>query len=150
MNQRARIVMTGEEVATLLKEGRKLQLATINQDGTPHLVTMFYGLSDDGRLIFWTYAKAQKSRNIERDPRVTCLVEVGDDYGDLRGATIYGTALPYDDVMDAGMRVTARMTGQDPEPMRPFVEMTGRKRVAYIVEPGRVVSWDHRKLHGSS
>lgn len=142
--------MTGEEVATLLKEGRKLQLATINPDGTPHLVTMFYGLSDDGRMIFWTYAKAQKSRNIDRDPRVTCLVETGDDYGDLRGATIYGTALPYDDVMDAGMRVAARMTGQDPEPMRPFVELTGRKRVAYIVEPGRVVSWDHRKLHGSS
>jgi hypothetical protein len=27
-----------------------------------------------------------------------------------------------------------------------YVAHTGRKRVAFVVEPTRVVSWDHRKL----
>ncbi|RCG32351.1 pyridoxamine 5'-phosphate oxidase [Sphaerisporangium album] len=152
MNQRARIAMSEDEVTAFLAESRKLQLGTINPDGTPHLVTMFYGLLD-GRIAFWTYAKAQKRLNIERDPRVSCLVEVGDDYFGLRGVLVYGTARLMDEreaVLSVGMTVTRRMTGlaedEVTEDIRAYVEHTGRKRVAYVVEPGRVVSWDHRKL----
>ncbi|MEO3810837.1 pyridoxamine 5'-phosphate oxidase family protein [Sphaerisporangium sp. B11E5] len=152
MNQRARIAMSEEEVAELLRECRKLQLGTINPDGTPHMVTMFYGLVD-GRVAFWTYGKAQKRRNIERDPRVSCLIEAGDDYFELRGVLIYGTARLIDapaEVLDVGMEVTRRMARlpvEGPaEELRGYVEHTGRKRVAYLVEPTRVVSWDHRKL----
>ncbi|MFC4535484.1 pyridoxamine 5'-phosphate oxidase family protein [Sphaerisporangium dianthi] len=152
MNQRARIVMSGDEVDAFLRESRKFQLGTINPDGTPHMVTMFYGLTE-GRLAFWTYGKAQKTRNIERDPRVSCLVEAGDDYAELRGVLLYGTArliAEPDAVLGIGMDITKRMTGLSdtdvtPE-LRGYVEQTGRKRVAYVVEPTRVVSWDHRKL----
>ncbi len=151
VNQRSRIAMSDEEIAGLLGEARKLQLGTINPDGTPHMVTMFYGLAD-GKIAFWTYGKAQKARNIERDPRVTCLIEDGDDYAELRGVMLYGVARRVDDpagVLDIGMEVTRRMTRMDDvEPLRAYVEHTGRKRVGYIVEPARVVSWDHRKLAG--
>ncbi|WP_433350384.1 pyridoxamine 5'-phosphate oxidase family protein [Microtetraspora malaysiensis] len=149
MNQRSRIAMSDEEVAGLLGEDRKLQLGTINPDGTPHMVTMFYGLVD-GKIAFWTYGKAQKARNIERDQRVTCLIEDGDDYAELRGVMLYGVARRIDDpadILGIGMEVTRRMTRMDDvEPLRAYVEQTGRKRVGYIVEPTRVVSWDHRKL----
>ncbi|MFC6081564.1 pyridoxamine 5'-phosphate oxidase family protein [Sphaerisporangium aureirubrum] len=152
MNQRARIVMSDDEVAELLRDSRKLQLGTINPDGTPHMVTMFYGLVT-GRIAFWTYAKAQKRRNIERDPRVSCLIETGDDYFELRGVLVYGTARLIDapaEVLDVGMEVTKRMAGLPEDgpadELRGYVEHTGRKRVAYVVEPTRVVSWDHRKL----
>jgi hypothetical protein len=30
--------------------------------------------------------------------------------------------------------------------LSPYVEQTGRKRIAYVVERTRVVSWDHRRL----
>ncbi|MDA0634731.1 pyridoxamine 5'-phosphate oxidase family protein [Nonomuraea sp. MCN248] len=149
MNQRTRIAMSEDEVATLLEEGRKLQLATINPDGTPHLVTMFYGL-DQGRITFWTYAKSQKARNLSRDPRVSCLVEQGDEYSELRGVLVYGRVTPLDgqeDVLDVGMTVARRMTpGVADDQLRPYVEHTGRKRLAYVVEPDRVVSWDHRRI----
>ena len=79
-----------DEVTALLEGARKLQLATINPDGTPHLVTMFYGL-DKGRITFWTYGKAQKARNLARDPRVSCLIEAGEDYAELRGVELVGT-----------------------------------------------------------
>ncbi len=141
--------MSEEEIAKLLDGARKLQLGTINPDGTPHMVTMFYGLVD-GKIAFWTYGKAQKARNIERDSRITCLIEDGDEYSELRGIMLYGVAKRVDDpagVLGIGMEVTRRMTRMDDvEPLREYVEHTGRKRVGYVVEPTRVVSWDHSKL----
>ncbi|GII55822.1 PPOX class F420-dependent enzyme [Planotetraspora thailandica] len=159
-SKRAGIAMDDEEVAAFLRDGGKLQLATINPDGTPHLVTMFYGLAD-GKITFWTYRKAQKARNLERDPRVTCLVETGDEYAELRGVMIYGKARLIDDpeeVLSVGMDVTRRMTGmpsseeapQADDPLRAYVAHTARKRIAFVVEPTRTVSWDHRKLPGAS
>ncbi|MCC5581240.1 MULTISPECIES: pyridoxamine 5'-phosphate oxidase family protein [Microtetraspora] len=149
MNQRSQIAMSEEEIAKLLDGARKLQLGTINPDGTPHMVTMFYGLVD-GKIAFWTYGKAQKARNIERDSRITCLIEDGDEYSELRGIMLYGVAKRVDDpagVLGIGMEVTRRMTRMDDvEPLREYVEQTGRKRVGYVVEPTRVVSWDHSKL----
>lgn len=141
--------MSDDEVAAFLAASRKVQLGTINNDGTPHLVPMFFALVD-GRIAFWTYAKAQKSRNIERDPRVTCLVEAGEDYAELRGVMLYGTAERVDDpteILKIGTAVVKRMTGlEDVTPLRDYIEHTARKRVAYLVRATRVVSWDHRKL----
>ncbi|WP_157250723.1 pyridoxamine 5'-phosphate oxidase family protein [Nonomuraea typhae] len=149
MNQRARITMPEEDVTALIESSQKLQLATINPDGTPHLVTMFYGL-DEGRIAFWTYGKAQKAINLSRDPRVSCLIETGEQYAELRGVLLYGVAKPVDDpgrVLEVGMQIARRMTpGVPDEDLRPFVELTGRKRLAYVVERTRVVSWDHRRL----
>ncbi|MER6578102.1 pyridoxamine 5'-phosphate oxidase family protein [Nonomuraea sp. NPDC048881] len=149
MNQRARIAMSDDEVTAFLEGSRKVQLATINPDGTPHLVTMFYGL-DEGRIAFWTYGKAQKARNLARDPRVSCLVEAGDDYDQLRGVLVYGVAEQVDDrdrVLAIGMMIARRMTPGVPDDLlTPYVEQTGRKRIAYVVERTKVVSWDHRRL----
>src|SRR5262249_55562281 len=85
------VTMTAAEQAALLAESRKLQLANINRDGTPHLVTMYYVMLD-GQIAFWTYRSAQKARNLARDPRATCLVETGEEYFDLRGVQVVGLA----------------------------------------------------------
>ncbi|MEV4060431.1 pyridoxamine 5'-phosphate oxidase family protein [Nonomuraea dietziae] len=147
MNQRASITMSDDDVSALLRESRKLQLATINPDGTPHLVTMFYALDGEGRVAFWTYGKAQKTRNLERDPRVSCLIETGDDYAELRGILLYGVAEQVERTLDIGMEIARRMTpGVPDELLREYVEHTGKKRVAFVVEPTKVVSWDHRRL----
>lgn len=139
--------MSDDDVSALLRESRKLQLATINPDGTPHLVTMFYALDAEGRVSFWTYGKAQKTRNLERDPRVSCLIETGDDYAELRGILLYGVAEQVERTLDIGMEIARRMTpGVPDELLREYVEHTGKKRVAFVVEPTKVVSWDHRRL----
>ena len=77
--------MTEDESWALVAEQRKLQVATIGRDGRPHLATLFHTVLD-GRLAFWTYAKSQKIRNLDRDPRLTCLVEAGDEYEQLRAS----------------------------------------------------------------
>jgi hypothetical protein len=103
----------------------------------------------EGRIAFWTYARSQKALNLRRDPRVTCLVEAGDSYGELRGVTITGRAQivdDYDAVFKVGADVYARYQGAMTHSSRAGVEAEARKRVAIFVDPLRTVSWDHRKL----
>jgi PPOX class probable F420-dependent enzyme len=148
MKQRDRVAMTGEEVTAFLAQARKLQLATINRDGTPHLVTMYYVLLD-GKIAFWTYRSSQKARNLARDPRVTCLVEAGEQYFDLRGVQVQGVVRTVDDpaaVLDIGRRIAVVMAGAHDGLADDYVEHTARKRLGYVVEPVRVISWDHAKL----
>jgi PPOX class probable F420-dependent enzyme len=144
--------MTANEVSDLLATSKKVQVATVNPDGTPHVVTLFHGLVD-GKIAFFTYRRSQKARNLERDPRITCLVETGEDYGELRGVLIYGTARLIEDfntVVEIGTRVVTRTMGVSSDAVAGYVQQTARKRVAYVVEPVRVASWDHRKLGGPS
>jgi PPOX class probable F420-dependent enzyme len=148
VSQREQVAMTAGDMAAMLAESAKLQLATINRDGTAHLVTMYYAMLD-GRIAFWTYRSSQKARNIGRDPRVTCLVETGEDYFDLRGVQIAGTArcvAEPGEVLDIGRRIAARMGGVPADALEDYVTHAARKRLGYIVEPVRVISWDHRKL----
>ena len=148
MKQRDQVAMTAAEAAGLLAESRKLQLATINPDGTPHLVTMFYVLIDD-RIAFWTYRVSQKARNLARDPRVTCLVETGEDYFELRGVQVNGIARSVEDfegVLGIGRRIAAGLQGVPADALDDYVAKQARKRTGYIIEPTRVISWDHRKL----
>ncbi|HYA50946.1 MAG TPA: pyridoxamine 5'-phosphate oxidase family protein [Streptosporangiaceae bacterium] len=145
---RDRVTMTAADQAALLAESRKLQLATINRDGTPHLVTMFYVMLD-GQIAFWTYRSAQKARNLARDPRVTCLVEAGEDYFELRGVQVVGTARRIQDparVLEIGRRLAAVTTGMPAEALEEYTAKTARKRVGFVVEPERIISWDFRKL----
>jgi PPOX class probable F420-dependent enzyme len=148
MRHRDRVAMTAAETAALLAESHKLQLATINRDGTPHLVTMFYVMLG-GRIAFWTYRSSQKARNLARDPRVTCLVETGEEYFELRGVQVVGTARCVEDpagVLEIGRSVAAATTGMTAEALAEYTAYTARKRVGFVVEPLRVISWDHRRL----
>jgi hypothetical protein len=146
--QRATVTMSDEEVGALLAYARKVQIATLNPDGTAHLVTMFFGLAG-GRIVFWTYRASQKALNLARDPRITCLVEDGDDYFELRGVQIIGTVRPVDDlpgVTEVGRLIAARMPDVPADALDDYVTHAARKRRAYLVTPTRTASWDHRKL----
>ena len=147
-SQRERIRMTDAEVAEFLAAERTLQVASIGADGAPHLVPMWFGLID-GRIAMWTYARSQKAANLRRDPRLTCLVEAGERYGDLRGVSIMGRAEmadDYDTVFSVGETLYRRYQGDMTHASRAGVEAESRKRIAIFVEAVRTASWDHRKL----
>jgi PPOX class probable F420-dependent enzyme len=157
--QRDRVQMTAAEVADMLAANRKVQLATINPDGYPHLVTMYYTLVD-GKIAFWTYRTSQKALNLARDPRISCLVETGEAYFDLRGVQIQGTVdtitdpdavyllgLAIGNVMgNAPAGASAASPAAAGAAVNDYVANAARKRYGYIVEPRRVISWDHTKL----
>jgi hypothetical protein len=98
----------------------------------------------------WTYAKSQKVRNLERDPRATLQIESGDEYQELRGVMIEARTEIHRDpelVVQFGAELLGRYGGGGPEFMD-AVRAQAAKRVALQFTPARVASWDHRKLGG--
>jgi len=151
MNRRDLIRMSDEEIRAFLEEQRILQVATIGKDGWPHLVAMWYVLIND-QVVFWTYAKSQKAINLRRDLRLSCLVESGVRYDELRGVQIKGRAIINDDretVQHIGEVIFERYTGPLNDNTRQLVSAQAPKRVVVFVQPVEIVSWDHRKLGGS-
>jgi general stress protein 26 len=152
VKQRDQVAMTSAEVTEMLAANRKVQLATNGADGFPHLVTMYYVMID-GQITFWTYRRSQKALNLEGDPRISCLVETGEEYFDLRGVMVQGTARRIDSppvIAEIGRRITAvignGMAGADSDALTEYVENAARKRFGYAVQASKVISWDHAKL----
>lgn len=147
-NQRSQIEMSQAEVDAFLAASRTCTVATIGPDGLPHLVAMWYGLVD-GHLWFETKLKSQKAVNLQRDPRLTVLVEDGLTYDVLRGVSLEGRGVIVDDpdaLWEVGVSVWERYNGPYTEELKPLVELMLHKRIAVRVEVERTRSWDHRKL----
>lgn len=150
MKRRDLIRLGDEEVRAFLEGRHTMNVATINHDGSIHLVAMWYGFAD-GKPVFWTYAKSQKILNLQRDPRVTCLVESGDTYDELQGVELVGkgrVVTDRDEVMAIGREVYQRYFGPWSDEVAPVVEQMGAKRCGVVIDVERTVSWDHAKLAG--
>lgn len=151
MNQRALIKMTPAEVDEFLAGRRTATMCTIRLDKTIHAVAMWYGFLE-GAIAFETKTKSQKVQNLRRDPRLTCLVESGEQYNELRGVELVGRGEIIEDpdrLWQVGVSVYERYQSDGrpfTEDARPIVEMMLRKRVAVKLHVDRVVSWDHSKL----
>ena len=149
--RRDAIKMSDEQIRDFLEAGRDLQVASINADGTPHLVTMWYGMLD-GEVAFWTYARSQKVVNLRRDPRLSVLVATGDVYEQLKGVSISGRAEIVDEpdqLLRYGEAVYERYWGTLNDTAREGVRAMGSKRVVIVVKPEKILSWDHSKLGGA-
>ena len=149
------ITMTEEEIRSYLREGHTMTLVTNGARGYPHAVAMFYALDDDLTVKFATYASSQKVKNVEKDPRVTLLVETGSAYNELRGVMIEGDAeltTDLDETVTTMVEANARTGSPLPDvaqiPVDVKQKMAG-KRVLMRVTPRRFVSWDHGKLPSS-
>ena len=153
------ISMTEAEVLAFLRDGQKaLQVASNDPDGYPHLVPMWF-VVEDGKVAFRSFSKSQKIRNLQRDPKVTVLVEQGKDYSELQGAMIKGTATLIEDAdycLDVYVALAARypyFPGVEPgstpdDAVREHFAEHAKKQTAVIVEPVEIASWDYRKLRG--
>src|SRR5947208_3471189 len=109
-NVRDRIRMTPEEVDAFLHERHTMSVATLQPDGRPHVVAMWYGFLG-GAPAFETYRKSQKVVNLGRDPRMTCLVEDGDSYEELRGVELIARGTIIDE--SEALRTIARDLSQE-------------------------------------
>src|SRR5438093_7511339 len=96
MSRRDQIHLSDAEVDEFVQGRHTMNVATISPDGRIHLVAMWYGFLDD-QLAFWTYGKSQKIKNVQRDPRITCLIETGDRYEELKGVELVGKGVVIED-----------------------------------------------------
>ena len=154
MSRRAQITLTPEEQRELLESERVVVVSSIGVRGWPHSMPLWYVPRDTGIWIY-TYAKSQKVRNLERDPRATLLVETGHEYGELRGVEIEAEAEIHRDV-DTVYGVAQELTVRYSDDISSVegdaaeaLKAQARKRVAVRFEAMRIASWDHRKLGGT-
>jgi PPOX class probable F420-dependent enzyme len=149
VNRRAAIAMAPDEAAAFLAEQRTVTCATVGRDGWPHLMPLWYVVRDDD-VWSWTYAKSQKVRNLERDPRCTLQVEAGTTYDQLRGVMLKAEAVihrEFDVVAAVGEEIAVRYGGAAlDEGGRQYVHRQAAKRVALQFRPRESATWDHRKL----
>jgi PPOX class probable F420-dependent enzyme len=151
VSRRDKIVMSGEEIAAFLDKQRVVICASNGRDGWPHLMPLWY-LVRDGELWAWTYAKSQKVRNLERDPRATLQIEDGEQYHELCGVMIEARTEIHRElemVTEFGAKLFERYSGGGRgEGFLDAVRAQAAKRVALQFVPQRTASWDHRKLGG--
>src|SRR3954452_18830607 len=95
-SRRDLIRMTDDEVEEFLSGRHVMNIATFGPDGNIHLVAMWYGFIGPNPA-FETFAKSQKVLNLRRDPRITVLIEDGEQYEELRGVEIVGHAVIHED-----------------------------------------------------
>ena len=154
MSRRREIQLTDAEQRELLESERIVVVASQGTRGWPHLMPLWY-VPRDGEVWIYTYAKSQKVRNLERDPKATLLIETGHEYAELRGVMIEAEAeieRDHDVVFDVAKELTLRyadgldsVEGDAAEALR----AQARKRVAIRFAAKRTATWDHRKLGGS-
>ena len=143
--------MTPEEVREFLAEQMVMQCATVGPRGLPHMVPLWF-VASDGELRGWTYAKSQKAKNLERDPRATLGIEDGVSYEQLRGVMLECDVQVERDpeaVERFGLELFERYASDLTPEIRKMVTAQAQKRVGLTFVPYREVSWDHRKLGGS-
>ena len=153
-SRRDLIKLSEDEQAELLASERTVVVCSNGPRGWPHSMPMWFTVRD-GELWVWTYAKSQKVKNLERDPRATLLVETGDEYQELRGVQIEAQAeivREPEAVFEFGRELTIRYAeGIDSieGDAAAALHAQAAKRVAIRFEPVRVATWDHRKLGGT-
>jgi PPOX class probable F420-dependent enzyme len=153
-SRRDQIKLSESEQLDLIDSERIVTVGSNGSGGWPHLMPVWY-VPRDGEIWVYTYAKSQKVRNLERDPRATLLIETGHDYQELRGVMIEAEAeihRDFDTVFQLAQELNVRYTeGLESvtEDGRAVLEKQAPKRVAIRFHPKRVASWDHGKLGGT-
>jgi PPOX class probable F420-dependent enzyme len=150
MSRRDLIQLTTEERRAFLDQVRTITLSSIDHHGYPHSVAMWFVMDGDA-AVMTTYSKSQKTKNIERNPKVALMAETGATYDVLKGVLIRGQAeLIRDPQVALGVlkRVQEKMMGTFPEGIDEALMHQARKRVVIRITPERVSSWDHSKLGG--
>ena len=153
-SRRDQIKLSDEEQRELIERERIAVVSSLGPRGWPHVMPLWY-VPRDGEIWIWTYAKSQKVKNLERDPRATLLIETGVEYRELRGVQIEAEAeivRDLDQIVEYGKEMTVRYSegiesveGDAAAGLR----AQAPKRVAIRFHARRVASWDHRKLGGT-
>jgi PPOX class probable F420-dependent enzyme len=105
--------MTSEHRNFLIEQVRTAKLATVREDGRPHVTPVWFVLDDD-TLVFTTWHTSVKAVNIRRDGRV-CLC-VDDEKPPFSYIQIEGIAVMSDDSEELNYwstRIAGRYMGED-------------------------------------
>jgi len=131
-----------EKKIKLLEESKIINLATINKNGLPHLVPMWFILDANNEINFTSYHKSQKIINLKRDKRIVIMLESGTQYEELHGLVMEGEAEISTDkelVITIMNQITEKYkTKRDQQD----IARQANKRVNVKIKVKKIISWD--------
>ena len=142
-----KIAMSEDELNEFLREERTCRVATVGPNG-PHASPLWY-VWDATSLWLTSIVRSQRWTDLQRDPRVSVLIDAGTDYLELRGAELIGRVtvvgeVPRTGQPEAGLEIIEQAFA---EKYYGRPEMSHDGRHAWLrLTPEKVVSWDFRKL----
>ena len=143
----AKIAMSASERDEFLASERTCRVASIGRDGSPHVTPLWFAW--DGTSLWLTsIVRSQRWSDLQRDNRVSVIVDAGAPFTELRGVELRGAAEVVGEVPRTGAPVPELET-----PEQLFADKYAGGRVhhdgrhAWLkVTPTKIVSWDFRKI----
>jgi general stress protein 26 len=142
-----KIAMTSDERDAFLSEERTCRVATVSADG-PHATPLWY-CWHDGSLWLYSITRSQRWVDLQKDPRISAVIDAGHDFLELRGVEIVGTVAPVGEVPRTGepLEELAAVESQMAEKYFGGGEMFHDGRHAWLkLTPTKIASWDFRKI----
>ena len=154
MSRRDKINMSPEEISAFLRTSKTIILVSNGSNGFPHPMPMWYAVDDNDVVYMTTFSKSQKISNLRADPRVSLLVESGDEYQQLKSVLIYtkvelleGVEATRDIMFNISVH-RGDLTEDAGEEVRAGMLKSASKRIGMKFTPDKIISWDHSKLGG--
>ena len=141
---RSRLRMSDAELDDFLAHERVMRLATVDRDGWPHVVPLWFLWHE---RTFWIYnlRESKRTRNLDRGARASVVVDAGETYAELRGVTArVDAALVEEADTTASLRRLFARKYFDADDMPPTRSHDWR-----VLTPLELRSWDFRKLDES-
>jgi nitroimidazol reductase NimA-like FMN-containing flavoprotein (pyridoxamine 5'-phosphate oxidase superfamily) len=136
--------MTTAEVDTFLDEERVLRLATVDEDGWPAVVPVWFVWHERAFWV-WNLNRAKRTERLEAGARCAFVVDGGREYAELRGVAgrLTQHVVADEDVpLEVRVAFSRRYFGTD-HPLEPADHHTW-----FRFDPASVNSWDFRKRYG--
>lgn len=89
--------MSAEELDDFLGSQRTCRVGTVGGNGAPHVTPLWF-VWDGEALWLNSIVASQRWTNLDRDPRVSVVVDAGDEFGELRGVELEGAVTPVGDI----------------------------------------------------
>ena len=138
MLPRSALRMTPDELERFLQTERTVRVGTVSPDGEPHVAPLWF-VWHEGAMYFNSLKRSRRSRDLEHGSRVSACVDAGHEYGELRGAVLYGSLETAGDVPEIRQRFGNKYWNG--------MHIPEVKSHSWLVlRPERIVSWDFKKI----
>lgn len=140
-----KLTMQPEELDAYLSGERVLRLATVDDDGWPAVVPVWF-VWHEGGLWVWNLTRAKRTSRLQEGTRAAFVIDSGDEYVELRRASGRLTYRFVDDAevpLEVRSAFSAKYFGSD-QPLEPADHHDWIR-----FEPVTLASWDFRKQYGA-
>ena len=140
--------MADDKREELLRNQRTCRVGTIGAGGRPHVSPLWF-VWDGSAIWLNSLSRAQRWTDVQRDPRVSVLVDGGQEFSELYGIELIGTATTVGEVPRTGQPVEELGV-----PERLFAnKYTNSDEVHYDgrhawlrMDPEKIVTWDFTNM----